>query len=99
MNELKPTNQKPVQSPVKKKPEKGEVRPLLDSLTKEQLDIYGKQKEKVGETKEERVIVPARDIEKEEGFEKINIEKTNKEDEGYDVKVIKVKEAPKGAQK
>ena len=43
MSELKPTNQKPVDSPVKKS-QKGDVKPLLDSMTIEQLDVYGKQK-------------------------------------------------------
>ena len=30
-----------------KKSQKGEVKPILDSMTIEQLEVYGKQKEKV----------------------------------------------------
>ena len=52
MEELKPTNQKPAQSPVKKPSQKGDVKPMIDNMTIEQLEIYGKQKEKVSEIKE-----------------------------------------------
>ena len=67
LSQLKPTNQKPIESPVKKS-QKGDVKPIIDNMTIEQLEIYGKQKEKVSEIKEEKIIVPARIPEEEEGF-------------------------------
>lgn len=33
--------------------------------------------------------------EEEEGFERLDIDRTHKEEEGFEVKVIKVKEQPK----
>ena len=70
MDELKPTNQKPVDSPVKKS-QKGDVKPLIDTMTIEQLSVYGKQKEEVSKIKEDKHVVPAIVPEEEEGFELI----------------------------
>ena len=69
-------------------------------MTIEQLEIYGKQKQKVSEIKEEKIIVPARIPEEEEGFERLNVERSHpREEEGFQVKVIKVKEEPKRVEK
>ena len=60
-----------------KKSQKGDVKPIIDNMTIEQLEIYGKQKEKVSEIKEEKIIVPARIPEEEEGFERLNVERSH----------------------
>ena len=51
-------------------------------MTIEQLEIYGKQKERVSEIKEDKVIVQKRAPE-EEGFEKVDIPHTRKEEQHY----------------
>ena len=98
IDELRPTNQKPVESPVKKS-QKGDVKPLIDTMTIEQLSVYSKQKEEVSKIKEDRHVVLAVVPEEEEGFERLNVERTRREEEGFEVKVIKVKEEPKKAER
>jgi hypothetical protein len=44
-------------------------------MTLEQLQVYEKQKEKVSEMKEERIIQVAKSHEEEEGFEQVSIKR------------------------
>ena len=47
-------------------------------MTIEQLEVYGKQKEKVSQIKQNVTIVPARVPEQEEGFERLNVDRSHK---------------------
>jgi hypothetical protein len=41
---------------------------MIDTMTLEQLQVYEKQKEKVGEMKEQKIIMLAKSHEEEQGF-------------------------------
>jgi hypothetical protein len=82
INESRPTNQKPVANP----DSPAKPRQLIDTMTLEQLQVYEKQKEKVSEMKEERIIEQMRSPQEEEGFEQVSINR--KDEEGFEVKPV-----------
>lgn len=79
----RPTNQKPLQK------EKSSIKELKDTMTLEQLQIYEKQKDKVSEIKESKVIIPEKTHEEEEGFELLKVERKGEDEKEFEVKIIR----------